>query len=190
MAPSLSRVTLGGVVLASCILLSVSILNAQNPVTPDRAGDAVADPVPDQTSDSPADAPVEGHASEEGGLDSDAAAARELWTRAQDAAALRAAITAAETSYLSSLASLQARFDSAASDAQAMDLQRQIEALKFDHEVRLVTVQAEHARATGRTELADEADRLAVQLRAMYLAQQDGPEVPASEGAPAAPDRN
>lgn len=49
---------------------------------------------------------------------------------------------------------LRERAAKAASADEAMALQREIEKLKFDTEVSLLRVQAKHARAAGRTEVA------------------------------------
>jgi hypothetical protein len=52
------------------------------------------------------------------------------------------------------VAALRQRIAKASSPEEALVLQRQIEQLKLDTEVSLLRVQAKHARAAGRTEVA------------------------------------
>lgn len=52
------------------------------------------------------------------------------------------------------VAALRERVAKAASNDEAIALQREIEKVKFDTEVSLLRVQAKHARAGGRTEVA------------------------------------
>lgn len=52
------------------------------------------------------------------------------------------------------VAALRERAAKAASNDEAIALQREIEKVKFDTEVSLLRVQAKHARAGGRTEVA------------------------------------
>ena len=176
MGPTRSRATCGGVVLWSCFLLAASVSFAQS-----SGSDGPVDPAPAATTSS-SEPMAEGHAAGEGELEAVTAAAFEAWTQAESAAVLRAAITTAEQDFLVQLAALQEQFDSAVDDAAALDLQRRIETLKFEHEVRLVTVQAEHARALGRTELAEEADRQVAQMWAQYRAQREGNHDAPSDG--------
>lgn len=52
------------------------------------------------------------------------------------------------------VAALRERVAKAATPDEAIALQREIEKVKFDTEVALLRVQAKHARAGGRTEVA------------------------------------
>jgi hypothetical protein len=52
------------------------------------------------------------------------------------------------------VAELRLRGDKAATPDEAVAIQREIERVKFDTEISLLRVQAKHARAAGRTQVA------------------------------------
>lgn len=63
-------------------------------------------------------------------------------------------LQAVMTAEAEQVAALRQRAAKATSPDEALALQREIEKLKFDTEVSLLRVQAKHARAGGRTEVA------------------------------------
>lgn len=167
MGPSWFRAAFSSAVSSTCIVFALGVADAQT--TNDRPANGVDDPTPAEVRVSVA--PAEGHAAAEGVLESIEVQALEAFVWSRQTEALRAAIAGAESSFLSRLAALQNEFELAQDESTAMELQRQMEALKFEHEVELVLVQAEHARTMGREQLADEAQRVATRMREDFRAE-------------------
>ena len=76
------------------------------------------------------------------------------------------------------LAALQLRYDNARGPLEALEVQQEIDTLKQASELSILTIQAKHARLAGKTEAADEIERLVAEMAA-----RSGIEVTSSESS-------
>lgn len=90
----------------------------------------------------------------------------EARARARRMSPLAVAMAGVVESEKASMATLKALLAAARTSEAAESVQREIEQLKLDTEVQLLTLQATHHRQNGRPELAAELDRAIAGLRA------------------------
>jgi hypothetical protein len=77
-----------------------------------------------------------------------------------------AEILAAMEEQRSRIVALRREIESTQSSAHALELQRRIESLKRDTEIRILRIQVTHARAAGRREVAERLEQAILALSA------------------------
>jgi hypothetical protein len=129
------------IAFAASFVLAIAIANAQAPQT----SDPTVTPAP--ATESAAKATVAPSSAE--GLTAPLSPALKA-----PASPMMIEMQAVMTAEREKVAELRARADKASTPDEAVAIQREIERVKFDSEISLLRVQAKHARAAGRTQVA------------------------------------
>lgn len=79
---------------------------------------------------------------------------------------LDAELQASRDGFQARLAALTARFQAAASEEEALAIQREISRLKLESELAVMEIQARRAREAGKADLAQEIESIVSQVRA------------------------